>query len=68
MPIFEYTCNSCNKEVELLVYGNKQPRCPNCGSPEMKKKMSIFGVSGVDKQVKGTSDCGSCHKTSCSTC
>ncbi|KJU85179.1 regulatory protein, FmdB family [Candidatus Magnetobacterium bavaricum] len=66
MPIYEYLCNNCNQNVELLVYGNRQVSCPNCGSSDMKKKMSIFGVSGMDKQVKG--DCGGCRKTSCSTC
>ncbi|MBF0608720.1 MAG: FmdB family zinc ribbon protein [Candidatus Magnetobacterium sp. LHC-1] len=66
MPIYEYLCNNCNQNVELLVYGNRQVSCPHCGSSEMKKKMSMFGVSGVDRQVK--SDCGGCRKTSCSTC
>ncbi|MBF0566303.1 MAG: zinc ribbon domain-containing protein [Nitrospirae bacterium] len=70
MPIFEYKCCKCNADFEKLVYGDKVIECPACGSSETKKKMSLFGVSGVEKHVhsSGSGGCGSCGKSSCSTC
>lgn len=67
MPIYEYRCAGCGHEFELLVFGNKTVLCPACKSPEVVKKISAFGVSGVEKQTS-SSGCGSCSKSSCSSC
>ena len=32
MPIFEYQCDKCEHEFELLILGSTQPECPACGS------------------------------------
>ncbi|MFN3396471.1 MAG: FmdB family zinc ribbon protein [Thermodesulfovibrionales bacterium] len=45
MPIYEYTCNKCNKSFSLLQKvgsSEKDTVCPNCGSKEVKKKISSF--------------------------
>jgi putative FmdB family regulatory protein len=69
MPIFEYKCNSCGEEFELLVMGSKEVACTRCGSKEVTKKFSVFGMSGVEKPFAGSSSgCASCSKTSCSSC
>ncbi|MEF9426841.1 MAG: zinc ribbon domain-containing protein [Candidatus Mariimomonas ferrooxydans] len=70
MPIFEYKCQSCEKEFEKLVSRtDSEVSCPNCSSKNIKKKFSVFGMSGVEKQVSSSgSGCTSCSSSSCSTC
>jgi putative FmdB family regulatory protein len=69
MPIYEYRCNGCNEEFEVLVFGNKQVECPKCASKDVKKKLSAFGMSGVEKPFAGSSSgCSSCSKGTCTSC
>ena len=69
MPIYEYACNQCGEEFEKLVFGNKPVDCPKCNSQDIKKKLSAFGMSGVEKPFAGpSSGCTSCNKGSCSSC
>jgi putative FmdB family regulatory protein len=69
MPIFEYICQDCNNEFEKLVSGtNPEIACPECKSINLRKKFSLFGMSGVEKQVSSGSSCSSCSSSSCSTC
>ncbi|GAB4487217.1 MAG: hypothetical protein OHK006_16060 [Thermodesulfovibrionales bacterium] len=69
MPIYEYRCNSCGCEFEKLVYGKCHVVCPTCSSEDVTKKLSTFGMSGVEKPFSGTSSgCTSCSKGSCSSC
>jgi putative FmdB family regulatory protein len=69
MPIYEYTCSECSEEFEELVSGNSEVKCPSCGSPDVKKKFSLFGMSGVEKPVTSAgSGCGSCSKSTCTSC
>lgn len=41
MPIFEYTCKACMREFEALVRGAATPKCPNCGSEDLERKLSF---------------------------
>jgi putative FmdB family regulatory protein len=69
MPVYEYICKDCHENFEKLVFGNREVVCPNCTSGNIKKKMSAFGMSGVEKPFSGsTSGCSSCSKGSCSSC
>jgi len=50
MPIYEYQCQSCGNEIEVIQKIN-DPRiteCSACGKPDMKKKVSAaaFRLSG----------------------
>lgn len=40
MPIFEFYCEDCNREFELLVAVKEQPECPSCQSNRLEKLMS----------------------------
>jgi len=42
MPIYEYQCTLCNKELEALQKISESPLrdCPACGEPALKKKVS----------------------------
>lgn len=70
MPIYEYVCLKCEQEFEKLVFSTTKVDCPKCGSGDVKKKLSVFGMSGVSKPFAGTSSsgCTSCSKSSCSSC
>ncbi len=45
MPIFEYTCESCGKDFEMLVRSDTIIACEACGSVRVKKKLSAFAVN-----------------------
>ena len=66
MPVFEYKCNVCSEEFEKLVLKrDAEIECPKCGTKDVKKKFSVFGMSGVENPSSG---CTSCSGSSCSTC
>ncbi|MBN2722514.1 MAG: zinc ribbon domain-containing protein [Deltaproteobacteria bacterium] len=50
MPIYEYKCESCGKVLELLQEIDEPPisKCPECGSSEIRKLISVssFKLTG----------------------
>ncbi len=42
MPIYEFTCSSCEKELELILKVSQAnlETCPECGAEGLKKKAS----------------------------
>ena len=42
MPIYEYQCQECDKQLEALQKISDAPLldCPQCGKPALKKKVS----------------------------
>jgi putative FmdB family regulatory protein len=45
MPLFEYRCNDCTQQCELLIRGSAVPVCPSCGSQSLERLLSQFAVS-----------------------
>ena len=43
MPLYDFECSVCSKEVELLCSSSEKPVCEICGQ-EMKKLLSKFSV------------------------
>lgn len=41
MPIFEFVCEDCEKQMELLVGRNEIPSCSHCGSQQLEKLISV---------------------------
>jgi len=41
MPIYEYTCQDCGSEFELLIRGSEKPVCPSCGRQRLTKSLSV---------------------------
>ena len=79
MPIFEYVCNSCDKEFEEVVLDGSDPACPACGSANTTKLMSrgVFRtggpiVSGSPSAsaitTRGQGGCRGCSVGSCPPC
>ncbi|MBP8128387.1 MAG: zinc ribbon domain-containing protein [Candidatus Hydrogenedentes bacterium] len=44
MPLFSYACAACGAKSEILVRGNEEPACPQCGSRRMEKQASHFAA------------------------
>jgi putative FmdB family regulatory protein len=42
MPIYEYQCQSCGEQTEVIRKLSDEPLvdCPSCGEPALKKKVS----------------------------
>ncbi len=51
MPLYEYRCQACGKEIEVLQKISDAPRteCPSCGQSALIKKVTAAGF-----QLKGT--------------
>lgn len=49
MPFYDYRCGSCAKAVRLFIaysdYDSAQPRCPQCGGKELKRRVSRIAVA-----------------------
>ena len=65
MPMFEFVCGDCGSPFEDLVFGNDLDGvvCPECGSGQVKKKMSTFAskVEGGPSSLSfGSSSAASC--------
>jgi putative FmdB family regulatory protein len=69
MPIFEYHCDECDKDFEILVLGNQEISCPGCTGKNVRKLLSTFShkSEGEFSSTRGSS-CSSCAATSCATC
>jgi putative FmdB family regulatory protein len=68
MPIYEFHCQSCDKDSELLVRSSQWEGtpCPHCGATQLEKKLSVFASSGGGNSDFG----GECTGTprSCGKC
>lgn len=53
MPIYEYSCDSCGHEFELLIRSSETPACPTCESAELTRKLSLPRVSTEGTRQKG---------------
>ncbi len=76
MPIYEYRCNNCNLEFELLIFSYEEAVCPKCGAKNLTKKVSLvsfmsegsFSEDNTSKFSSGFSSCTSCSSRNCSSC
>jgi len=48
MPIYEYTCEECNCDFEMLVTGtdDRHVTCPKCDGNHVKKLLSRACIGG----------------------
>ena len=64
MPLYEYACQECGQQAELLVRADAGPRCPKCGGANLSKLLSIVappsrGEAPSRGQDMPTGPCGS---------
>jgi putative FmdB family regulatory protein len=69
MPIYEFHCDDCERDSEVLVRSTdwKGTPCPHCGSRKLAKRLSTFassvaGGGGADGPActGKPSSCGRC--------
>lgn len=67
MPIYEFICDACQKESEILVRSHdwSDVSCPECGSTQLEKKLSVFAASSGEADAAppcsgNPSSCGRC--------
>ncbi len=69
MPLYEYACQECQQDFELLIRADEQPACPHCGSQRLQKLLStVFAhtaggsalpvCAGPEQAGCGFSQCG----------
>ena len=72
MPIYEFHCEKCEQDSEILVRSSDWAgtKCPHCGSSKIEKKFSTFASSSAGnaaaapgKSKGGGGHCcgGGCH-------
>jgi putative FmdB family regulatory protein len=47
MPLYAYSCQTCEAEFEILVRSSDTPECPACGSRKLTQQ-----VSRISKEIK----------------
>jgi len=73
MPIYEYKCQRCGQVSEIIVrnvYASEEKACPNCGSHELKKLISVPGLVTKESSHSGETCCGRterCDKPPCAS-
>lgn len=65
MPLYEYHCEDCGKEFELLVRGNQTPSCPHCEGDHLAKRLSVPAAPITSAGALPTADWGGCGKPGC---
>lgn len=65
MPVYEYTCQECQRNFELLVRSSAtEIACPGCRSHQVKKRISSFN-SNTGAQPEMSGGCGNCPPGGC---
>jgi putative FmdB family regulatory protein len=67
MPIYEFHCEKCGADSEVLVRSSRWQGtpCPKCGAKRLTKKLSVF-ASSVAGQTQDASCSG--NPRSCGMC
>lgn len=63
MPLYEYTCEKCHSDFELLIRGEEKPVCPDCGSNRLEKHFSVPAA-----HTRGASSLPVCEPTPSAGC
>ena len=47
MPLYQYTCNDCDNDFEMLVNRGDEIECPKCHGADLEKQTSMPGMPQV---------------------
>ncbi|MFN3190804.1 MAG: FmdB family zinc ribbon protein [Aureliella sp.] len=65
MPLYEYSCKKCKKDVEILVRAStEKPTCPECGSKQLAKLLSVAAAPNMQSGLP-TASAETCGKPQC---
>ena len=56
MPLYEFHCKKCGKDSEILATSTnwKGTKCPECGSDQLLKKLSVFATTTSESGSVGS--------------
>ena len=65
MPLYEYACQSCEKQFEVLVRASETPECPACHGTALERRFSVFaartgGTAIAAETMAAPGGCGRC--------
>jgi putative FmdB family regulatory protein len=61
MPIYEYACQDCGQQFEMLVRSDTVLACPKCQSSRLDKQLSVFATSNSSAAMSPpAAGCGGC--------
>lgn len=63
MPLYEYRCQDCDHDFELLVRESTTFECPACHGTSLEKQLSVFAVASDTRASApkvAAGGCGSC--------
>jgi len=59
MPLYEFVCQNCSREQELLVRDEQSQRCESCGSTRLTRLLSVPAAHSVGERVGQNTSLGS---------
>lgn len=65
MRLFDFQCEACHTEVELLIRGDEKPKCPECHSTKMQKQLSAPAAHMASGSLPMNMEGGGCGKPQC---
>jgi putative FmdB family regulatory protein len=71
MPIYEYTCQDCQANYEIIRStkdADAPLTCEQCQGVNVKRRISLFNAASSGRVIAGGNGCGSCTGGACSTC
>ena len=71
MPIYEYVCQECQGEFELMRSykdSDATAACTHCQSEQTRRKLSLFNAASGGRAIASSSGCSGCAGGACSTC
>lgn len=61
MPLYEYLCRNCDKEVEVLVRSSEErAECPDCGGGKLTKLLSVTAAPATGGGTESAGPSGPC--------
>lgn len=73
MPVYEYACEDCRAQFEMLrpmSQADSPVSCEQCGGGRTRRKQSVCYASSGGKPLAGSTakSCGGCSGGSCAGC
>ncbi|MFO0942600.1 MAG: zinc ribbon domain-containing protein [Pirellulales bacterium] len=67
MPLYEFLCPKCNKQVEILVRNmEEKPECPECGHKNLQRQLSVAAAPAIGgKSLPVSHTGGGCGRPQC---
>ena len=54
MPLYDYRCNACHAEFELLLRSGSVPSCPRCSGADLARAVSRIAPAGKIEAIRAS--------------